>query len=269
MFQHWESPSTKEERHDSLNGCQPVYVFVILSFPFSPICFFVLLSSFFFGCDMALPLVTHARTRIFFGEKLTTVRLSNSEYLIGVELANLLRRETYNLYRSLKLLQIDVIRCVPSQVLWSQLVSLFAHFPSRLRLWHPLMLLSVVSTLYLSFLSRPASLTSNKSSAKNPVAKRWLEVSANSLVLQALLGVRIPIRPHLPHHPLLWRLPPPPTSLSLSFLTTMQILGKDSYRSLLLNSMPSPSNDTEECHVNSFPKHPSFESGSARNLFYF
>jgi len=41
---------------------------------------------------------------------------NKTDYLIGVQIAHFLKRETFNLYRSMKLNNIDIIKCVPDQI---------------------------------------------------------------------------------------------------------------------------------------------------------
>ena len=50
------------------------------------------------------------------GEWLTVVLLEGNQYLIGVEVAGLLQRETYNVYRSLKMKQVPLRRALPDQI---------------------------------------------------------------------------------------------------------------------------------------------------------
>ncbi len=57
-----------------------------------------------------------SQTRELFGKKFTIVLYQGKQYLIGVQIAHYLKRETFNLYRSMKLGNIDVIKCVPEQV---------------------------------------------------------------------------------------------------------------------------------------------------------
>jgi len=51
-----------------------------------------------------------------FGSKMNKVNFSGKYYLIGVQIAHLLNRETFNLYRSMKLSNIDVVKCHPEQI---------------------------------------------------------------------------------------------------------------------------------------------------------
>ena len=51
-----------------------------------------------------------------FGKKLSVVRLEGEDYLIGVQIATLLRRETFNMYRSMKIKNIHIKRANPDHV---------------------------------------------------------------------------------------------------------------------------------------------------------
>jgi hypothetical protein len=49
--------------------------------------------------------------RDVFGKRMVTVMCGDKEYFIGVQIAHFLKRETFNLYRSMKLNNIDIIKC--------------------------------------------------------------------------------------------------------------------------------------------------------------
>ena len=51
-----------------------------------------------------------------FGKKLSVVRIEGEEYLIGVQIATLLKRETFNMYRSMKIKNIQIKRANPEHV---------------------------------------------------------------------------------------------------------------------------------------------------------
>jgi hypothetical protein len=53
---------------------------------------------------------------ILFSRKFTTIDLDGRRWLVGVQIAALLHRETYNLYRSLKLKKVPVKRATPEQL---------------------------------------------------------------------------------------------------------------------------------------------------------
>jgi len=61
------------------------------------------------------PLKNHHK-REYFGASFSVVTMEDQEYLIGVQIAHFLKRETFNLYRSMKIKNLDVIRASPSQV---------------------------------------------------------------------------------------------------------------------------------------------------------
>lgn len=60
-------------------------------------------------------LVLHKRINAF-GKKLSVIRLDGVDYLIGVQIASLLRRETFNMYRSMKIKNIHIKRANPDHV---------------------------------------------------------------------------------------------------------------------------------------------------------
>lgn len=51
-----------------------------------------------------------------FGKKLSVVYFDGNKYLIGVQIAALLKRETFNMYRSMKIKNIRIKRADPKQV---------------------------------------------------------------------------------------------------------------------------------------------------------
>merc|ERR1712137_1050819 len=51
-----------------------------------------------------------------FGKKLSVVYFDGQKYLIGVQIASLLKRETFNMYRSMKIKNIRIKRADPKQV---------------------------------------------------------------------------------------------------------------------------------------------------------
>merc|ERR1712063_56051 len=53
---------------------------------------------------------------VLFYKKLTVVTIDNKRYLIGVQLATLLQRETFNMYRSMKIKNINIQRATPEIV---------------------------------------------------------------------------------------------------------------------------------------------------------
>lgn len=57
----------------------------------------------------------HKREKIY-GKKMSILTINGQRYLIGVQIAHLLQRETYNLYRSMKVKRITVIRGSSEQV---------------------------------------------------------------------------------------------------------------------------------------------------------
>jgi hypothetical protein len=57
-----------------------------------------------------------AESREIFGRDFTIVLYRGKQYLIGVQIAHFLKRETFNLYRSMKLNSIDVVKCDSDQV---------------------------------------------------------------------------------------------------------------------------------------------------------
>ncbi len=56
------------------------------------------------------------RWKTVFGKSMSVLTVADKEYLIGVQIAQLLKRETFNLYRSLKIKGIDVLRAENEQV---------------------------------------------------------------------------------------------------------------------------------------------------------
>ena|SRR3990167_1333393 len=58
---------------------------------------------------------THSTTNVF-GKKLTVVYFDEQKYLIGVQIAALLKRETFNMYRSMKIKNVRIKRAAPEQV---------------------------------------------------------------------------------------------------------------------------------------------------------
>lgn len=59
--------------------------------------------------------ISHKRISAF-GKRLSVIRLDGEEYLIGVQIASLLKRETFNMYRSMKIKNITIQRANPEQV---------------------------------------------------------------------------------------------------------------------------------------------------------
>lgn len=57
----------------------------------------------------------HVREPLF-GKNLSVVIIEERKYLIGVQIAKLLKRETFNLYRSMKVKGIEIVRAVSEQV---------------------------------------------------------------------------------------------------------------------------------------------------------
>lgn len=57
----------------------------------------------------------HKRQK-FYGKKMSILTINGQKYMIGVQIASLLQRETYNLYRSMKVKKITVLRASPEQV---------------------------------------------------------------------------------------------------------------------------------------------------------
>jgi len=51
-----------------------------------------------------------------FGTRMAVVTMDGKQYLIGLEVAHLLNRETFNLYRSMKMRKIEIIRATPTQI---------------------------------------------------------------------------------------------------------------------------------------------------------
>jgi len=59
--------------------------------------------------------ISHKRINAF-GKRLSVIRLDGEEFLIGVQIASLLKRETFNMYRSMKIKNITIQRANPEQV---------------------------------------------------------------------------------------------------------------------------------------------------------
>jgi hypothetical protein len=59
--------------------------------------------------------ISHKRINAF-GKRLSVIRLDGEEFLIGVQIASLLKRETFNMYRSMKIKNISIQRANPEQV---------------------------------------------------------------------------------------------------------------------------------------------------------
>ena len=59
--------------------------------------------------------ISHKRISAF-GKRLSVIRLDGEEFLIGVQIASLLKRETFNMYRSMKIKNISIQRANPEQV---------------------------------------------------------------------------------------------------------------------------------------------------------
>jgi len=57
----------------------------------------------------------HQRQSLF-GKNVSVITIEDRKYLIGVQVAKLLKRETFNLYRSMKVKGIEIIRAVSEQV---------------------------------------------------------------------------------------------------------------------------------------------------------
>jgi len=57
----------------------------------------------------------HQRQNLF-GKNVSIIVIESRKYLIGVQVAKLLKRETFNLYRSMKVKGIEIIRAVSEQV---------------------------------------------------------------------------------------------------------------------------------------------------------
>lgn len=51
-----------------------------------------------------------------FGEHLSVILLSDKKFLVGVQIASLLSRETFNLYRSLKIKNVPITRASQEQI---------------------------------------------------------------------------------------------------------------------------------------------------------
>jgi len=61
------------------------------------------------------PLLVSSR-EVLFGKRFTVVSFEGDRWLIGVQISSLLSRETYNLYRSLKIKNVTVKRASPEQL---------------------------------------------------------------------------------------------------------------------------------------------------------
>ena len=59
--------------------------------------------------------ISHKRITLF-GKRLSVIRLDGEEFLIGVQIASLLKRETFNMYRSMKIKNILIQRANVEQV---------------------------------------------------------------------------------------------------------------------------------------------------------
>lgn len=57
----------------------------------------------------------HHRQKIF-GKKMSILTIDGQKYMIGVQIASLLHRETYNLYRSMKVKKMSVLKATSEQV---------------------------------------------------------------------------------------------------------------------------------------------------------
>lgn len=55
-------------------------------------------------------------SEFLYGKNMTIVDIWGHKFFIGVQVAKLLRRETFNLYRSLKISGTEIIRCNPGQL---------------------------------------------------------------------------------------------------------------------------------------------------------
>jgi hypothetical protein len=68
------------------------------------------------------PRFSNLETRDAFGKKMLTVEVTPASqhqpgrYFIGVQIAHFLKRETFNLYRSMKLSSIAIIKCQPDEI---------------------------------------------------------------------------------------------------------------------------------------------------------
>jgi len=54
--------------------------------------------------------------REYFGQSFSVVSMDDQEFLIGVQIAQYLKRETFNLYRSMKIKNLEIVRATPEQV---------------------------------------------------------------------------------------------------------------------------------------------------------
>jgi len=54
--------------------------------------------------------------REYFGQSFSVVSMDEQEFLIGVQIAQYLKRETFNLYRSMKIKNLEIVRATPEQV---------------------------------------------------------------------------------------------------------------------------------------------------------
>jgi len=59
---------------------------------------------------------SNLRVRDVFGKRMSTVMMGGKEYLIGVQIAHFLKRETFNLYRSMKLSNVEIVKCQAEEI---------------------------------------------------------------------------------------------------------------------------------------------------------
>jgi len=64
----------------------------------------------------ATPEELHHKRISAFGRKLSILKSDGEEFIIGVQVATLLKRETFNMYRSMKIKNIKLQRATPEQV---------------------------------------------------------------------------------------------------------------------------------------------------------
>jgi hypothetical protein len=67
------------------------------------------------GSEIDLSLWTHSKENLW-GRSQTVISIAGKKYLVGVQIAKLLKRETFNLYRSMKVKGIEVARATSEQV---------------------------------------------------------------------------------------------------------------------------------------------------------
>lgn len=67
------------------------------------------------GSEIDLSQWTHSKETLW-GRSQTVISIANKKYLVGVQIAKLLKRETFNLYRSMKVKGIEVARASSEQV---------------------------------------------------------------------------------------------------------------------------------------------------------